>query len=151
MVKVYLIFFVFNLYNLFETINLLASGLSTGLESELPAFLLGQNAWQSQTVGQNYYDNTVGQNKYDSSKYQTNFTTPKIVNLEDTVPNKKVFFYIIMFTTRTSLIGMSFIAVLKLNIITYFPRQSLKIFTFCVKLSDSIFFMLGLSPIVKLI
>jgi len=67
-----------------------ASGLSTGLESELPAFLLGQNAWQSQTVGQKYYDNTVSQNKYDSSKYQTNFTTPKIVNLEDTVPNKKL-------------------------------------------------------------
>ena len=32
-----------------------------------------------------------------------------------------------------------------------FPRQSLKIFTFRVKLSGSIFFMLGLSPIVKLI
>ena len=25
----------------------------------------------------------------------------------------------------------------------YFPRQSLKKFTFCVKLSDSIFFLLG--------
>ena len=32
-----------------------------------------------------------------------------------------------------------------------FPRQSLKIFTFRVKLSDSIFFLLGHSPIVKLI
>ena len=32
-----------------------------------------------------------------------------------------------------------------------FPRQSLKIFTFRVKFSDSIFFMLGQSPIVKLI
>ena len=34
-----------------------------------------------------------------------------------------------------------------------FPRQSLKIFTFRFKLilSDSIFFLLGLSPIVKLI
>ena len=32
-----------------------------------------------------------------------------------------------------------------------FPRQSLQIFTFRVKLSDSIFFLLGLSPIVKLI
>ena len=33
----------------------------------------------------------------------------------------------------------------------YFPRQSLKRLTFLVKLSDSIFFLLGLSPIVKLI
>jgi len=33
----------------------------------------------------------------------------------------------------------------------YFPRQSLKRFTFRVKLSDSICFLLGLSPIVKLI
>ena len=33
----------------------------------------------------------------------------------------------------------------------YFPRQSLKIFTFRFKLSDSIFFLLGHSPIVKLI
>jgi hypothetical protein len=33
----------------------------------------------------------------------------------------------------------------------YFPRESLKIFTFRVKLSDSIFFLLGHSPIVKLI
>ena len=32
-----------------------------------------------------------------------------------------------------------------------FPRQSLKIFTFCVKLTDSIFLMFGHSPIVKLI
>ena len=32
-----------------------------------------------------------------------------------------------------------------------FSRQSLKIFTVRVKLSDSIFFLLGLSPIVKLI
>ena len=32
-----------------------------------------------------------------------------------------------------------------------FPRKSIKIFTFRVKLSDSIFFLLGLSPIVKLI
>ena len=32
-----------------------------------------------------------------------------------------------------------------------FPRQRLKIFTFRVKLSDSIYFLLGLSPIVKLI
>ena len=32
-----------------------------------------------------------------------------------------------------------------------FPRHSLKRFTFRVKLSDSIFFLLGLSPIVKLI
>ena len=32
-----------------------------------------------------------------------------------------------------------------------FPRQSLKISTFSVKLSDSIFFLLGHSPIVKLI
>ena len=32
-----------------------------------------------------------------------------------------------------------------------FPRQSLKMFTFRVKLSYSIFFLLGLSPIVKLI
>jgi hypothetical protein len=31
------------------------------------------------------------------------------------------------------------------------PHQSLKIFTFRVKLSDSIFFLLGLSPIFKLI
>ena len=30
-----------------------------------------------------------------------------------------------------------------------FPRQSLKIFTFRVKFSDSIFFLLGYSPIVK--
>ena len=30
-----------------------------------------------------------------------------------------------------------------------FPRQSLKRFAFCFKLSDSIFFLLGLSPIVK--
>ena len=37
------------------------------------------------------------------------------------------------------------------NTILNFPRQSLKIFTFRVKLSDSIFFSLGLSPIVKLI
>ena len=33
----------------------------------------------------------------------------------------------------------------------YFPRQNLKRFTFGVKLSDSIFFLLGLSPIFKLI
>ena len=33
----------------------------------------------------------------------------------------------------------------------YFPSQSIKIFTFRVKLSDSIFFLLGHSPIVKLI
>jgi hypothetical protein len=33
----------------------------------------------------------------------------------------------------------------------YFPHQSLKIFTFCVKLSYSIFFLLGHFPIVKLI
>ena len=33
----------------------------------------------------------------------------------------------------------------------YFPRQSLNIFTFRVKLSDSIFFLLSLSPIVQLI
>ena len=33
----------------------------------------------------------------------------------------------------------------------YFPRQSLKIFTFRVKLSDSIFFLLSHSPFVKLI
>ena len=32
-----------------------------------------------------------------------------------------------------------------------FTRQCIKMFTFRVKLSDSIFFMLGLSPIVKLI
>ena len=32
-----------------------------------------------------------------------------------------------------------------------FPRQSLKRFTFRVKLNDSIFFLLGYSPIVKLI
>ena len=32
-----------------------------------------------------------------------------------------------------------------------FPRQSLKTFSFCVKLSDSIFFLLGHSPIVNLI
>ena len=39
-----------------------------------------------------------------------------------------------------------------LNLLTiYFPRQSLKIFNFRVKLSDSIFFLLGHSPIVKLI
>ena len=31
----------------------------------------------------------------------------------------------------------------------FFPRQSLKRFTFCVKLSDSIFFLLGLSPTVN--
>ena len=31
----------------------------------------------------------------------------------------------------------------------HFPSQSLKKFTFRVKLSDSIFFLLGLSPIVK--
>ena len=39
------------------------------------------------------------------------------------------------------------------NLLTYnpFPRQSLKRFTFRVKLSDSIFFLFGLSPIVKLI
>ena len=35
--------------------------------------------------------------------------------------------------------------------IKYFSRQRLKIFTFRVKLSDSIFFLLGLSSIVKLI
>ena len=34
---------------------------------------------------------------------------------------------------------------------TCFPRQSLKIFTFRVKLSQSIFFLLGHSTIVKLI
>jgi hypothetical protein len=33
--------------------------------------------------------------------------------------------------------------------LSHFPRQSLKIFTFCVKLSDSIFFLLGLSPTAK--
>ena len=33
----------------------------------------------------------------------------------------------------------------------FIPRQSLKRFTFCVKLSDPIFFLSGLSPIVKLI
>ena len=33
----------------------------------------------------------------------------------------------------------------------YFPRQSLNLFTFRVKLSHSIFFLLGLSTIVKLI
>ena len=32
-----------------------------------------------------------------------------------------------------------------------FPRQSLKIFTSRFKLSDLVFFLLGLSPIVKLI
>ena len=32
-----------------------------------------------------------------------------------------------------------------------FSRQSLQIFTFRVKLRDTIFFLLGLSPIVKLI
>ena len=32
-----------------------------------------------------------------------------------------------------------------------FPCESLKIFTFRVKLSDSIFFLLGRCPIVKLI
>ena len=31
----------------------------------------------------------------------------------------------------------------------YFPRQSLKIFTFGIKLSKSIFSLLGLSPIVN--
>ena len=31
------------------------------------------------------------------------------------------------------------------------PRQSLKRFAFRVKLSDSVFFLLGLSPVVKLI
>ena len=30
-----------------------------------------------------------------------------------------------------------------------FPRQSLKIFTFCVKSTDAILFLLGLSPIVN--
>ena len=30
-----------------------------------------------------------------------------------------------------------------------FTRQSLKRFTFCVKSSDSIFFIIGLSPIVN--
>ena len=35
--------------------------------------------------------------------------------------------------------------------IIVYPRQSLKRFSFRVKLSDSIFFLLGLSPIVKLI
>ena len=34
---------------------------------------------------------------------------------------------------------------------TFFPRQSLKVFTFRIKLSDSIFFLLGHSPIAKLI
>ena len=38
-----------------------------------------------------------------------------------------------------------------LNLKFCFPRQSLTIFTFRVKLSDSIFFLLGYSPIVKLI
>ena len=38
-----------------------------------------------------------------------------------------------------------------LSQVNSFPRQSLKIFTFRVKLSDSICFLLGLSPIVKLI
>ena len=33
----------------------------------------------------------------------------------------------------------------------FFPRQSLKLFTFRVKLSDLIFFLLSHSPIVKLI
>ena len=33
----------------------------------------------------------------------------------------------------------------------YFPHKSLKIFIFHVKLGDSIFFLLGHSPIVKLI
>ena len=37
------------------------------------------------------------------------------------------------------------------DVLNIFPRQSLKIFTFLVKLSDSIFFLFGLSPIVKLI
>ena len=32
----------------------------------------------------------------------------------------------------------------------FFPRQSLKVFCFRIKLSDSIFFLLGHSPIVKL-
>ena len=35
--------------------------------------------------------------------------------------------------------------------VTTFQRQSRKRFSFRVKLSDSIFFLLGLSPIVKLI
>ena len=39
--------------------------------------------------------------------------------------------------------------VLYVNIRNHFPLQSLKIFTFCVKLSDSIFFLLSLSPIVN--
>ena len=30
-----------------------------------------------------------------------------------------------------------------------FPRQRLKRFTFCVKLSDSMFFLLGLFPIIN--
>ena len=35
------------------------------------------------------------------------------------------------------------------KVLNYFPRQSLKRSTFLFKLSDSIFFMLGLSPIVN--
>ena len=40
---------------------------------------------------------------------------------------------------------------LSLQINSNFSRQSLKIFTLRVKLSDSIFFLLGHTPIVKLI
>ena len=36
-----------------------------------------------------------------------------------------------------------------INALFHIPRQSLKRFTFCVKLSDSILFLLGLSPIVN--
>ena len=43
------------------------------------------------------------------------------------------------------------IKLLPLTIKILFPRQSLKILTFLVKLSDSIFFLLGHSPIVTLI
>ena len=53
-------------------------------------------------------------------------------------------FYVIIYHKKICL------KIVSLNEI-HFPHQSLKIFTFRVKLSDLIFFLLGHSPIVKLI
>ena len=41
--------------------------------------------------------------------------------------------------------------IITINKIYFFHIKNLKRFTFCVKLSDSIFFVLCLSPIVKII
>ena len=43
-----------------------------------------------------------------------------------------------------------YIEILDIHFLQYFPRQSLKIFTFHVKSSDLIFFLLGHYPIIKL-